>query len=234
MRSALAFAALLLLPAVAAGAGPHASRRTHPSPRCRPSPAKACRSTTAISSRVRPHGSSSHPRPPLCRCEAVGTHSAGPTWRWKDGSAITGKLLISSPHPTAHRFRGCSSRHRPRSTALRMACSPMSPTSAAPTPTAACPRPPATHGTSARSRVSPMPRSTPSTKRRNAQERATKLRAGCRSAPEEDFWISLTVWSRAARAPACSIAGIVQTEQAQHSTNQCKEQIISNLYSYID
>ena len=31
--------------------------------------------------------------------EAVGTHSAGPTWRWKDGSAITGKLLITQPAP---------------------------------------------------------------------------------------------------------------------------------------
>jgi hypothetical protein len=31
--------------------------------------------------------------------EAVGNHSAGPTWRWKDGSAITGKLLITQPAP---------------------------------------------------------------------------------------------------------------------------------------
>src|SRR3984885_4547361 len=31
--------------------------------------------------------------------ETVGTHGAGPTWRWKDGSAITGKLLISQPSP---------------------------------------------------------------------------------------------------------------------------------------
>lgn len=31
--------------------------------------------------------------------DAVGSHSAGPTWRWKDGSAITGKLLISQPAP---------------------------------------------------------------------------------------------------------------------------------------
>jgi hypothetical protein len=31
--------------------------------------------------------------------EAVGTHGAGPTWRWKDGSAITGKLLITQPSP---------------------------------------------------------------------------------------------------------------------------------------
>jgi hypothetical protein len=31
--------------------------------------------------------------------EAVGTHSAGPTWRWKDGTAIVGKLLISQPAP---------------------------------------------------------------------------------------------------------------------------------------
>jgi hypothetical protein len=31
--------------------------------------------------------------------EAVGTHSVGPTWRWKDGSAVTGKLLITQPAP---------------------------------------------------------------------------------------------------------------------------------------
>lgn len=31
--------------------------------------------------------------------ESVGTHGAGPTWRWKDGSAITGKLLITQPAP---------------------------------------------------------------------------------------------------------------------------------------
>jgi hypothetical protein len=31
--------------------------------------------------------------------EAVGAHSAGPTWRWKDGSAISGKLLITQPSP---------------------------------------------------------------------------------------------------------------------------------------
>lgn len=31
--------------------------------------------------------------------EAVGTHNAGPTWRWKDGSAIVGRLLISQPAP---------------------------------------------------------------------------------------------------------------------------------------
>jgi hypothetical protein len=31
--------------------------------------------------------------------EAVGTHGAGPTWRWKDGSAVTGKLLITQPAP---------------------------------------------------------------------------------------------------------------------------------------
>jgi hypothetical protein len=31
--------------------------------------------------------------------EAVGTHGAGPTWRWKDGTAIVGRLLISQPAP---------------------------------------------------------------------------------------------------------------------------------------
>jgi hypothetical protein len=31
--------------------------------------------------------------------ESVGTHGAGPSWRWKDGSAITGKLLITQPSP---------------------------------------------------------------------------------------------------------------------------------------
>jgi hypothetical protein len=29
--------------------------------------------------------------------EAVGTHTAGPTWTWKDGSAISGKVLKTSP-----------------------------------------------------------------------------------------------------------------------------------------
>jgi FtsP/CotA-like multicopper oxidase with cupredoxin domain len=33
--------------------------------------------------------------------EAVGTHSAGPTWRWKDGSAITGRLLVNQHAPDA-------------------------------------------------------------------------------------------------------------------------------------
>lgn len=27
--------------------------------------------------------------------QAVGTHSAGPTWRWKDGSAVTGHVLVN-------------------------------------------------------------------------------------------------------------------------------------------
>ena len=31
--------------------------------------------------------------------QAVGTHSAGPAWRWKDGSAVTGKPLINQPAP---------------------------------------------------------------------------------------------------------------------------------------
>jgi hypothetical protein len=31
--------------------------------------------------------------------EAVGTHSAGPTWRWKDGSAVIGHVLITQPSP---------------------------------------------------------------------------------------------------------------------------------------
>lgn len=29
--------------------------------------------------------------------EQVGTHSAGPQWTWNDGSAVTGKLLTSTP-----------------------------------------------------------------------------------------------------------------------------------------
>lgn len=32
---------------------------------------------------------------------AVGTHSKGPTWTWKDGSTITGKLLQQQPSPDA-------------------------------------------------------------------------------------------------------------------------------------
>jgi hypothetical protein len=31
----------------------------------------------------------------------VGTHSKGPTWTWKDGSAITGKVLHQQPSPDA-------------------------------------------------------------------------------------------------------------------------------------
>ena len=31
--------------------------------------------------------------------EAVGTHSAGPAWRWKDGSAVIGHVLITQPSP---------------------------------------------------------------------------------------------------------------------------------------
>ena len=35
--------------------------------------------------------------------EAVGTHGAGPIWRWKDGSAVVGKVAVkqSSPEPNA-------------------------------------------------------------------------------------------------------------------------------------
>jgi hypothetical protein len=35
---------------------------------------------------------------PLKR-EQVGTHTAGPTWTWNDGSAITGKVLQKQPSP---------------------------------------------------------------------------------------------------------------------------------------
>ena len=31
--------------------------------------------------------------------QAVGTHAAGPTWRWKDGSAVTGRVLINQRAP---------------------------------------------------------------------------------------------------------------------------------------
>jgi len=31
--------------------------------------------------------------------EQVGTHTAGPTWTWNDGSAITGKVLQKRPSP---------------------------------------------------------------------------------------------------------------------------------------
>ena len=34
--------------------------------------------------------------------EPVGTHTAGPTWTWKDGSAITGKPLQQQPSPDAN------------------------------------------------------------------------------------------------------------------------------------
>lgn len=32
----------------------------------------------------------------------VGQHSAGPLWRWKDGSAVTGKVLQKQPAPDGH------------------------------------------------------------------------------------------------------------------------------------
>src|SRR5579859_2056002 len=31
--------------------------------------------------------------------QTVGTHGAGPMWRWKDGSMVTGRLLVSQPAP---------------------------------------------------------------------------------------------------------------------------------------
>jgi hypothetical protein len=33
--------------------------------------------------------------------QQVGTHSAGPTWTWSDGSSITGSVLQKSPSPDA-------------------------------------------------------------------------------------------------------------------------------------
>lgn len=33
--------------------------------------------------------------------EPVGTHTAGPTWTWKDGSVVTGKVLQQQPSPDA-------------------------------------------------------------------------------------------------------------------------------------
>jgi Protein of unknown function (DUF3455) len=30
----------------------------------------------------------------------VGTHGKGPTWTWKDGSAVTGKMLTTTPAPS--------------------------------------------------------------------------------------------------------------------------------------
>jgi hypothetical protein len=31
--------------------------------------------------------------------EAVGTHGAGPSWHWKDGSAVTGRVVVTQPAP---------------------------------------------------------------------------------------------------------------------------------------
>lgn len=33
--------------------------------------------------------------------QPVGTHTAGPTWTWEDGSVVTGKVLQKSPSPAA-------------------------------------------------------------------------------------------------------------------------------------
>ena len=35
--------------------------------------------------------------------KVVGSHGAGPRWTWKDGSAVTGKLVTSTPAPDAAR-----------------------------------------------------------------------------------------------------------------------------------
>jgi hypothetical protein len=32
--------------------------------------------------------------------EQLGTHGAGPTWTWNDGSSITGKVIQTNPSPT--------------------------------------------------------------------------------------------------------------------------------------
>ena len=31
--------------------------------------------------------------------EKLGTHGSGPAWRWKDGSAVTGKIVVSQASP---------------------------------------------------------------------------------------------------------------------------------------
>jgi hypothetical protein len=33
--------------------------------------------------------------------QPVGTHTAGPTWTWADGSSVTGKVIASDPSPDA-------------------------------------------------------------------------------------------------------------------------------------
>ncbi|HEY1964900.1 MAG TPA: DUF3455 domain-containing protein [Acidobacteriaceae bacterium] len=99
MRPALAFAALLLLPVVA----PAQDHTLPPDPNVTPLPpvtGKGVQIYRCDSQQGTPAWVFVAPEATLyAGAEAVGTHGAGPTWRWKDGSAITGKLLISQPSP---------------------------------------------------------------------------------------------------------------------------------------
>ena len=68
--------------------------------RCRLSQEKACRFITASSSRVHRGGSLLRRKRHSMRALRPSAHTAaGPTWRWKDGSAIIGHLLITQPAP---------------------------------------------------------------------------------------------------------------------------------------
>jgi hypothetical protein len=97
MRLSIAFAALLLLPI-----GMRAQDRTiPPDPSVAPLPpvtGKGVQIYHCVQQQGAPAWVFVAPEATLyAGTETVGTHGAGPSWRWKDGSAITGKLLITQP-----------------------------------------------------------------------------------------------------------------------------------------
>lgn len=99
MRVHIALAALLLLPA-----GTRAQDRTiPPDPSVVPLPPVAGRGVQIYHCQQQqgvPAWIFVAPEATLyVGAQAVGSHSAGPTWRWKDGSAVTGRVLVNQRAP---------------------------------------------------------------------------------------------------------------------------------------
>jgi hypothetical protein len=99
MRADIALAALLLLPA---GAGAQ-DRTIPPDPSVTPLPPVAGKGAQIYHCQQQqgtPAWVFVAPEATLyADGQAVGTHSAGPTWRWKDGSAVTGRVLVNQRAP---------------------------------------------------------------------------------------------------------------------------------------
>jgi FtsP/CotA-like multicopper oxidase with cupredoxin domain len=100
MRVNIALAALLLLPAGARGQ----DRTIPPDPSVTPLPPVAGRGVQIYHCQQQQQGSPAWvfvaPEATLyAGAQAVGTHGAGPTWRWKDGSAVTGRVLVNQRAP---------------------------------------------------------------------------------------------------------------------------------------